>query len=281
MSLLAYCDADRTKSVLARDLALHGTPEERAKRFFCQSPACHARMAFRAAAEVPGGGCACFFALPSAPHTENCSYSHLTAYDPDKHDEKSFDFKNFICYLEQEQKALTQQTAGCGNGTQSKKPLTTLQQVHGMLKNHAPKEWLGGRTVSSMLLDDRSFDEYYAHFNGSHIVEAIVNEGWSFAEGRPAPEGVQLNALEKRERLQYYSKLYLTLRVKGRSIIFSVYFNDTKLFEKMRKQITGGKVDYKAFDKPFVVVAGNWELVPGTNHHYITIVKNRKQIFCF
>ena len=280
MPLSAYRDSDRTQTAFAKELELNGSPEEKAGRFYCQSPECSASMIFVASSS---SHCAHFRALPSVPHTENCVYGRFSEYDPNKFDERSFDFKNFIQYLDQEQKTPNQQTAGCGSEglNQNKKPLTTLHQVYGMLKSHDPKERLGGQKVSSMLLDDRSFDEYYDHFYGSHIIEAKVIDRWSFAEERTVPNGVQLNSLEIPERQKYYSTLHLTLRVKGKSIIFSVCFKDAELFETLKNQIKGSNTDYKAFDKPFVVVAGNWKLVPGTHHHYTTVVKNKKQIFCF
>ena len=279
MPLSAYRDSARTQTAFAKELELNGSPEEKAGRFYCQSPECFASMIFVASSS---SRCAHFQALPSVPHTEDCVYGRFSEYDPNKFDERSFDFKNFIRYLDQEQKTPTQQTAGCGSGelNQNKKPLTTLHQVYGMLKSHTPKERLGGQTVSNMLLDDRSFDEHYDHFSGSHIIEAKVIDRWSFAEERVVPNGVQLNSLEIPERQKYYSKLHLTLRVNGKSVIFSVCFKDAELYDTMEKKIRGSNVDYKAFDKPFVVVAGNWKLVPGTHHHYVTVVKNKKQIFC-
>ena len=297
MSLIAYSDPEKTKIVSAKYLELHSSDADTSARYFCPSPGCEASMIFVRATEHR---CAHFQALPSGPHSDGCIYGRLSAYDSGNYDERNFNFRSFMDYLGGLENDLNQKTADHSQGQRpqtGKKPLSTLRLVYTMLKNHAPNDLVGGRSVKTMLLDDRTFESNFDNFYGNRIVEAKAESHWFSEDSRPVPDGIQLNNLPLQDQLKYLAVLHLTLRVNGKAMLFSVYFRNDKTHAAISKRIVGKNGDKKQskkshkkqaaeqieeqFDKPFVVVAGNWQRIRDSQHRYFTIVNSPKQIMCF
>ena len=281
MSLIAYSDPEKTKIVSAKNLELHGSDADTSARYYCPFPGCDASMIFVRATEHR---CAYFQALPSAPHSDGCIYSCLPAYDSGSYDERNFDFRSFIDYLGRLENGLNQKAATHGLGQRpqtGKKPLSTLRLVYTMLKNHAPNDLVGGRSVKTMLLDDRTFESNFDNFYGNCIVEAMAEGFWSFRESRPVPDGIQLSSLSLQDQLKYLAVLHLALHVNGKAMLFSVYFRDDDVYATVSNQIIGENGDKKQPKRPFVVAAGNWKRIHDSQHRYFTIVKSPSQIMCF
>ena len=281
MSLIAYSDPEKTKIVSAKYLELHGSNADTSARYFCPSPGCDASMIFARATEHR---CAHFQALPSAPHSDGCIYSCLPAYDSGSYDERNFDFRSFIDYLGRLENGLNQKAATHGLGQRpqtGKKPLSTLRLVYTMLKNHNPNDWVGGRSVKTMILDNRTFESNFDNFYGNCIVEAMAEGFWSFRESRPVPDGIQLSSLSLQDQLKYLAVLHLALHVNGKAMLFSVYFRDDDVYATVSNQIIGENGDKKQPKRPFVVAAGNWKRIHDSQHRYFTIVKSPRQIMCF
>ena len=281
MSLIAYSDPEKTKIVSAKYLELHGSNADTSARYFCPSPGCDASMIFARATEHR---CAHFQALPSTPHSDGCIYNRLPTYDPGSYDEKNFDFRSFIDYLGRLEKDMNQKAATHGLGQRpqtGKKPLSTLRLVYTMLKNHNPNDWVGGRSVKTMILDNRTFESNFDNFYGNCIVEAMAEGFWSFRESRPVPDGIQLSSLSLQDQLKYLAVLHLALHVNGKAMLFSVYFRDDDVYATVSNQIIGENGDKKQPKRPFVVAAGNWKRIHDSQHRYFTIVKSPRQIMCF
>ena len=281
MSLIAYSDPEKTKIVSAKYLELHGSNADTSARYFCPSPGCDASMIFARATEHR---CAHFQALPSTPHSDGCIYSCLPAYDSGSYDERNFDFRSFIDYLGRLENGLNQKAATHGLGQRpqtGKKPLSTLRLVYTMLKNHNPNDWVGGRSVKTMILDNRTFESNFDNFYGNCIVEAMAEGFWSFRESRPVPDGIQLSSLSLQDQLKYLAVLHLALHVNGKAMLFSVYFRDDDVYATVSNQIIGENGDKKQPKRPFVVAAGNWKRIHDSQHRYFTIVKSPRQIMCF
>ena len=281
MSLIAYSDPEKTKIVSAKYLELHGSNADTSARYFCPSPGCDASMIFARATEHR---CAHFQALPSTPHSDGCIYNRLPTYDPGSYDEKNFDFRSFIDYLGRLEKDMNQKVAAQGLEQRlqtGKKPLSTLRLVYTMLKNHNPNDWVGGRSVKTMILDNRTFESNFDNFYGNCIVEAMAEGFWSFRESRPVPDGIQLSSLSLQDQLKYLAVLHLALHVNGKAMLFSVYFRDDDVYATVSNQIIGENGDKKQPKRPFVVAAGNWKRIHDSQHRYFTIVKSPRQIMCF
>lgn len=265
----------------AKNLELHGSDADTSARYYCPFPGCDASMIFVRATEHR---CAYFQALPSAPHSDGCIYSCLPAYDSGSYDERNFDFRSFIDYLGRLENGLNQKAATHGLGQRpqtGKKPLSTLRLVYTMLKNHNPNDWVGGRSVKTMILDNRTFESNFDNFYGNCIVEAMAEGFWSFRESRPVPDGIQLSSLSLQDQLKYLAVLHLALHVNGKAMLFSVYFRDDDVYATVSNQIIGENGDKKQPKRPFVVAAGNWKRIHDSQHRYFTIVKSPRQIMCF
>lgn len=244
--MYVYKNAARTNLLFAKN----AKNQDKGVRFYCPNPKCDAHMYI---SNIDGVSASYFRATRSHKHTEGCPYGISNGFDPNKYNEKSFEFDNALMSLMSpsppQSKSISPREHG--NGIVIPKPPRTIRQIYSMCKSHEYSDRYNGQTIGKMLLDNRSIHMYPKGVFGWKIIEAKC----------------------KRPNFYDSDKMEISLVVafiEKNDYTFVLKFDDEKLFKEIKNIIFSNK-NY------LIIVAGQWYST-GTYNVFQTTFSSKKQL---
>lgn len=244
MAMYSYRDEERKLEIYAKN----AHSEDKSTRFYCPDPDCKAHMFI---CGLDGSSAAYFRAtLKKYPHKIGCSFGSSNNFNPDEHDEDSFDFEEAMQNLEETTKPVGKNDTPNPHsvGTTKGKPLHTIRQIYDMCKSYKCSDKYNNLKIGFMLLDDRSSYMYTKGIFGYKLIEAKIKR-------------------------YFYDKNSLTITlctpIKTTKYKLILKVEDNELFNEMRDKLYNNR-------NKIVLVSGNWKFANEIDSFTATI-SSKKQ----
>lgn len=245
MSKWAYKDEKRCEEISAFAAA----QLNHNNRYYCLNPKCNA---FMYVSNLNGLSNPYFKAKPTQPHITGCEYAKTTGQHY-TFNEKSFNYEvalGNLCKPDSLHKSTTSTIArsdSIRHQASNKKSFPTLYEIYTFLKSRNTKSVINGRTIASMLADNRSI-YYYKN-------------------------GIRKNKIVELKYCKYNTdklSIIFTYPFEEKKFYIEAIFNDKELFKSINRELYNNS-------QSIIVIAGNFNYNKSTRNYDIEII-NKKQI---